>query len=668
MADNYILFQYAPKREDCDGCQKIIPAGDLEVVYQKFYHFHCFFNVFDVLCDKKITSIATEEYMDENEKPKTFVSLEDIDFIGGFNLRISAADLTKIREHLASAKEHKTRYFIPSILRTNDFYCAQKCSRRGSGVGKEFGLLFQNNDYHPKCLSKTRKVNCDSNEIDGYDSLSEDKKKLLDELFKKDNASHFLPAAEVTSDEKYLCATPDCLKSDLKNGYKIIGLRIRYRTKTYHPECFAEMRKVNMDGKEIENYDSLSDYQKGRLRNLFKKSNDFDIPLIEKAKRNDYCTLPDCPAANGQPSKFPWPYTIKFGQLQIKFHGDIYHPKCFKSSQIVNMDVKEFLGYDSLGQKTKQMLEDNAEDIEMDIEEGESSGNDIEGPPAKKSKMEEMSEPIILQMNTLNESYNAGVEPQTVNDREEREGNKKSGNLIAENVVSGNEIEEIPEIKKEVKAEPEIITLDDDDETDFVKVEPQNDIRRNGKEIQPTVIQEPIVNAIPQLFRLPSEDFIESTLDNLKIPFTREAYAFYSKFKYTKIPTTATLCITFPISSFTDSFFKCLSLFFTGEEKYYYGIKPETQLYIFNNFKTFGTIDGIDFSKVDESSPEFQKLHDCKELTNTHFTFICAWLKCRIGIYSNGLLSGKYGNWNGNEPIFLIENNNGFYKPVLSLI
>uniref|UniRef100_A0A914PBR0 PARP-type domain-containing protein n=1 Tax=Panagrolaimus davidi TaxID=227884 RepID=A0A914PBR0_9BILA len=104
MTDNCILFQNAPKRRDCNECQKIIPAGHLEVVYQKFYHFDCFFKKKEIVCNKTIISIATEEYMDENEEPKTFVSLEDIDCIGGFNLRISDADLSKIREHLALAK------------------------------------------------------------------------------------------------------------------------------------------------------------------------------------------------------------------------------------------------------------------------------------------------------------------------------------------------------------------------------------------------------------------------------------------------------------------------------------------------------------------------------------------------------------------------------------
>uniref|UniRef100_A0A914PLR5 Uncharacterized protein n=1 Tax=Panagrolaimus davidi TaxID=227884 RepID=A0A914PLR5_9BILA len=252
--------------------------------------------------------------------------------------------------------------------------------------------------------------------IDGYDSLSDDKKKLLDELYKKDNGSYLLPKAETTSFEKYFCAAQECPNSILKSKYKIIGPRIRYQTKTYHPGCLAAMGKVNIDGVEVKNYDSLSDYQKGRLRTFFQKSNEFHIPFIEKATDDNYCTLADCPNANGRPSKFPWPYTIKFGQLQIKFHGDIYHPKCFKSSQIVNMDVKSFRGYDSLSRRTKQLLEKSFEDIEMDNEEGESSGNDDgsdsfdyesdqmddnnDEPPAKKSKI---MEPQVQDGNVSNE-------------------------------------------------------------------------------------------------------------------------------------------------------------------------------------------------------------------------------------------------------------------------
>uniref|UniRef100_A0A914PKI4 Uncharacterized protein n=1 Tax=Panagrolaimus davidi TaxID=227884 RepID=A0A914PKI4_9BILA len=264
-----------------------------------------------------------------------------------------------------------------------------------------------------------------------------------------------------------------------------------------------------------------------------------------------------------------------------------------------------------------------------------------------------MSEPIILEINTLNESYNTQVGPQTVNYREEREGKQESGNLVVENVVSGNEMEdikEIPEIKKEVNAEPEIVTLDDEIETN---------------EVQPEIKQESVAESYN--FDAPSGDFLRSTLGKFDIELSNEVYGFYKEFKYTKISTTATLGTTFPISSSTDLFFKCLSLYFTGKEEHFSVIKMGIQAYFFSNSKTFGIIDGIDFSKLKKSSEEFQKLHEFKELTNAHFTLICSWFNCRIGIFSDGRLSGKYGNWNEKHPIFLIEDNNGFYKPVLSL-
>uniref|UniRef100_A0A914PLM9 Uncharacterized protein n=1 Tax=Panagrolaimus davidi TaxID=227884 RepID=A0A914PLM9_9BILA len=105
----------------------------------------------------------------------------------------------------------------------------------------------------------------------------------------------------------------------------------------------------------------------------------------------------------------------------------------------------------------------------MDTEEGESSvDNYIQGHSAKKSKTEpQMQDENFLNENIQNE-FDDGQEPfdvkeemigpQTVNHREEREKNQESGNLVVENVVSENEMEEIPEIKKEVKAEPEYIT------------------------------------------------------------------------------------------------------------------------------------------------------------------------------------------------------------------
>uniref|UniRef100_A0A914R8W8 Uncharacterized protein n=1 Tax=Panagrolaimus davidi TaxID=227884 RepID=A0A914R8W8_9BILA len=608
----YVRFQYARKFYECNECGEKIRVGALVSFYQqKWHHFDCFFEQRAVDEFRKSEIMIWLKRSPINNRRRT-VSLQGYDrHSDKSQLEITLTELTKIREQFALAKEHKTESYIPWASRTANLNCHDCIFARSNSVvgGEQLGISFLDNNYHPECLLKTGIIR-------DYDSLSEDDKKLLDELYKKDNASYLLPKAETTSfiDEIYFCAAPECHS---QNGYKIEGLRIRYQTKTYHPGCLAAMGKFNIDGEEIEYYHTLGNSLKERLRTLFKKSNDFDIPLIEEAKRDDYCTLADCPAANGQPSKFPWPYTIKFGQLQIKFHGDIYHPKCFKSSQIVNMDVKDFRGYDSLSQRTKQMIEETFKDTVM--EEGEQYGdgsdssdfesdqmdddNDIEGPPAKKSKMEpqmqdenvsneniqnefdndqepfdgtnikeEMSEPIVSQINTLNELNNT----QTVNDREEREGNQESGDLVVENVVSGNEMEdviEIPVIKKELEGEPEIITLDDEVETNVV---------------QPEIKQESVAESYR--FDVPTGDFLRSTLGKFDIDISNEVYTFYgNKIKYTEIPTTATVCATFPISSSTDSFFKCLSLYFTGKEEHFSNIKMGIQAYFYNKSKTFGT-------------------------------------------------------------------------------
>uniref|UniRef100_A0A914PKJ0 Uncharacterized protein n=1 Tax=Panagrolaimus davidi TaxID=227884 RepID=A0A914PKJ0_9BILA len=183
---------------------------------------------------------------------------------------------------------------------------------------------------------------------------------------------------------------------------------------------------------------------------------------------------------------------------------------------------------------------------------------------------EEMSEPNVLQMNNLNESYNAGVGPQIVNHREEREGNQESVDRAAEEV---DDIKEIPEIKTEVKAEPEIFILDDVVETN---------------EVQPEIKQESVAES--HHFGVPSGDFLRSTLGKFDIEPTNEVDAFYSEFQYTKIPTTASPGATFEISSSTDSFFKCLSLYLTGKEEHFSNIKMGIRVYFYDNSKTFGML------------------------------------------------------------------------------
>uniref|UniRef100_A0A914QYI6 Uncharacterized protein n=1 Tax=Panagrolaimus davidi TaxID=227884 RepID=A0A914QYI6_9BILA len=325
---NNFLFQYASKCEDCNVCEDIIQSGDLEVVSGDHLHFNCFFQSCDVLCEKRYFLIAAEKYNDEKLKPKTSVSLEDIDFPGGFDLRISDTDLIKIREHLALVDEHKTRYSIPSVSITNDINCPKKIcifrdpSSSQYGAGEhQFSLCFQNKDFHPECLARTGKVNIDAKEIIGYASLADNKKRILDELYKKDNGASFLPLAvtKATSFRDEFCPPSACINYTKKNGYKINDLKVRYQTKSYHPICLAELGKVNVDASEIVNYDSLNKGHKNQLGKLFIKTDNFDIPTIEMAKDNGYCSC--CILVTDRPSKFPYPYTLIKDDAIIKFHG-----------------------------------------------------------------------------------------------------------------------------------------------------------------------------------------------------------------------------------------------------------------------------------------------------------------------------------------------------------
>uniref|UniRef100_A0AC35FTW1 Uncharacterized protein n=1 Tax=Panagrolaimus sp. PS1159 TaxID=55785 RepID=A0AC35FTW1_9BILA len=147
-------------------------------------------------------------------------------------------------------------------------------------------------------------------------------------------------------------------------------------------------------------------------------------------------------------------------------------------------------------------------------------------------------------------------------------------------------------------------------------------------------------------FEPPNDAFIRSTLEKLNIPFIRKAFHFWAEVLFSEISPALTPDSTFDISSSDESFFKCLSCFFTEN------------------------MNGVNFSKLDITSPEFQKLYYCNELSSIHYNFICAWLNCRIGIFSNDDIFERFGNWENeeNNPILLIENNNGFYKPILTLV
>uniref|UniRef100_A0A914Q9T3 Uncharacterized protein n=1 Tax=Panagrolaimus davidi TaxID=227884 RepID=A0A914Q9T3_9BILA len=395
------------------------------------------------------------------------------------------------------------------------------------------------------------------------------------------------------------------------------------------------------------------------------------------------------------------------------------------------MDVKDFRDYDKLNDEEKQELDqifmqhnDAADTLDPGdgFDEDNVMNNDVSEPPDVNNGSYVNSAVTALE-NDINDSDLDGPPAAKIP--------KLEPNMNDEAKV--DDVTEVPEMKKEI-VEPEIITLDDEEEpsvvnnaieaevetvnlngedcaangnalglNDIVKHQEINFDGTNDRNIQQQNAQlndeEPlnhsntvgIKNAVPAeknemqsnvkqeanpdpiviyQFEFPTVSFLTTTLKFFDIPYTLESLLFWSKIEFKEIPATASPKSTFQISSSDNSFFKCLSCFITGKETYYYQIKSEIQTYFRSKFKTFGIIDGLDFSILKKSSPEFQKIDECNELSNVHFTFICTWFACRIGIYTNGRLSGKFGKWdflNRNSPVFLIENNNGFYKPVLSL-
>uniref|UniRef100_A0A914PF30 Uncharacterized protein n=1 Tax=Panagrolaimus davidi TaxID=227884 RepID=A0A914PF30_9BILA len=166
----------------------------------------------------------------------------------------------------------------------------------------------------------------------------------------------------------------------------------------------------------------------------------------------------------------------------------------------------------------------------------------------------------------------------------------------------------------------------------------------------------------------PSDAYLQATLEKLKIPFTRQALHFWAEVLFLEVSTASKPATFFNISSSPDSFFKCLSCFFTSKEDHYFFIKGAIQSYFHSNFKSFEPTDEIDFANLNITSPEFQKLYCCNELTSIHYNFISSWLECRFGIFRSGIFE-QFGKWDKeNYPILMMENDVGFYKPILTLL
>uniref|UniRef100_A0A914PKN1 PARP-type domain-containing protein n=1 Tax=Panagrolaimus davidi TaxID=227884 RepID=A0A914PKN1_9BILA len=451
-----VCFQYAlSDRSKCEGCEEYIPFDALRVKCEfgnKFYHFDCFWKKETTAKCKKdeimvaVQGIQPQQYQNghwnvpfigyflhkntqhlKNFFDRPFVSLEVLDKnMDDIVPLIRTEDIERIRQHAALAQEGKTSFYIPKVVEGTSFlfrsceYCfsfekeRKECLLRQKAVEtpeEKLRLEYDKTCFHPKCLSESGFVNIDAKEIGGYASLDENCKKFLDGLFKKKDQADPIFMADNTLSLEH-CSSKYCVNMSLaqwarnaelpaeKYNYNYErniphkNLRIRYEHLSYHPQCFSELRKVNVDGKDIPNYDKMRESDKLVLDSWFTKSIDFDIPVVEKSKKDDYCDATSC-SISPTPSKFPYPYSIKNDEIQIRYKGGIYHPICLQASGNISVNPKDIKNYESLSDGEKETLDGIFKKSEKrKLEEDESNvASEVNGEiSAKKMKLFEEEE------------------------------------------------------------------------------------------------------------------------------------------------------------------------------------------------------------------------------------------------------------------------------------
>uniref|UniRef100_A0AC35GH29 PARP-type domain-containing protein n=1 Tax=Panagrolaimus sp. PS1159 TaxID=55785 RepID=A0AC35GH29_9BILA len=712
------FFEYAiSDRSRCGGCQKMIPLRSLRVKCEygsRYYHFDCFFKYETTTkCDKneimidvqRIQSSQSDLYIIQsglaqpsfivhenakhlvmfNEYP--FVSLEIFDKNLDHIVPImKPKDIDRIRYHVALAQEGITPYYVPKIENNLPFDpCPYYLSKA------KFRLKYDKKFYHPECLSKSGLVNIDAKEIDGYDKLDDDSKKLLDDLFEIDNEADavFMATNKLGSEH---CSSKDCINmvakySDIiffadqdRNIYKD-DLRIRCGHLSYHPRCFEELHKVNIDGRDIKNYDKMNEREKMILDSCFIKSDDFDIPFVEKAKRDDYCK--EC-TVEKTPSKFPYPYTVKKGQIQIRFKGNIYHPICLQRSGIINIQAKNMKNYETLSEKAKQGLDnifmkkrkqkiDNdqssfvVEELSLNQKKDDASTNKI-GESIKKtntkrrrSSVEESSDdkPPVSKKSKLNKS--------AVNETLEVPNDSVVADekLLINSKSKCREITAIPEDEPSTSKNDKSF-IDEESENSNKKLKQKkkkNSTNENISDHQNSESgdkMEKESSATIFDFHKPSNSMFEKICTKLNIEYCNKVEKLWKKIIFNQIDIETMPSIIETEKFETENFYGILSKLFTGKS---------TQ-----NVQIQETIVGAFRQKLVDSGEISSKKFDNLYLNNTAMTdeqyqFVARFLHCRILVFHEEEIK-KFGRWNStsSDRITLVFSfSDGKYSIVLNL-
>uniref|UniRef100_A0A914YJQ2 Uncharacterized protein n=1 Tax=Panagrolaimus superbus TaxID=310955 RepID=A0A914YJQ2_9BILA len=172
-----------------------------------------------------------------------------------------------------------------------------------------------------------------------------------------------------------------------------------------------------------------------------------------------------------------------------------------------------------------------------------------------------------------------------------------------------------------------------------------------------------------KIYYRPSEYDLAQICEKVDLKFTKMGYEFSTKIEINQITPTMSPSVVHKTKEDEFKGFNCFSLFLTGTEENTPIVRDAINKYIYNNFKTFGKVMGIDFSELNYETPLIKKTIFSRFTTPIHFEIMCQWFECRIAIYDRGIWI-KYGNWNEEEfylPTFLIESDYGKFNPILKL-